>query len=72
MIRLEERQRMAALLPAPLLARAGALTERQIVALRFASDAELPTLVDRTLTENLAPKQIKALIATWRPDYYRV
>ncbi len=71
-IRLEERMRMAALLPGPLLARADGLTIKQIVALRFASDAELPGLVERTLSQKLEPKQIKEAIVTWRPDHDRV
>jgi hypothetical protein len=71
-IRLEERLRMEKLLQEPLKSRSGALTERQLVALRFASDAELPALVEKTLSGNLTPKQIKEAIQTWRPDYWRV
>ena len=71
-IRLEEKLRMAALLPADELARAKSLTEAQIVALRFASDDELPALVNRTLDEKLTPTQIKESINSWRPDYFRV
>jgi hypothetical protein len=71
-IRLEERLRYAALLPPAELAASNALTIRQIIALRFASDAELPALIRRTLAESLAPKQIKASIVTWRPDNHRV
>ena len=67
-IRLEERLRIAALLPSPEAASATqSLTTRQLVALRFASDAELPTLVRRTIAENLAPADIKKSITTWRP-----
>ena len=71
-IRLEEHLRMAALLSAEDLARAKALTESQLVGLRFASDAELPALVKRALDENLSSDQIKKAIVTWRPDYFRV
>lgn len=71
-IRLEERLRYAALLPADLLPRSAALTEAQIIGLRFASDAELPTLLKRTLDENLTQKQIKQSIQSWRPDYFRI
>jgi hypothetical protein len=71
-IRLEEKLRFTALLPADLLARSQALTVRQIIGLRFASDAELPALVKRALDENLTEKQIKQAITNWRPDYLRV
>jgi hypothetical protein len=71
-IRLEEKLRYAALLSAEQNARAQALTLRQIIALRFASDAELPGLIDRSLAENLSGKQIKLAIANWRPDTLRV
>jgi hypothetical protein len=71
-IRLEEKLRYTALLPADLLARSQALTVRQIIGLRFASDAELPGLVKRALDENLTEKQIKQAITSWRPDYLRV
>lgn len=44
----------------------------QIVALRFASDNELPGLIERCLNENLSGKEIKMSITTWKPDYDRV
>ena len=72
-IRLEERMRLAELLPADLRPRIGELTTRQLVALRFASDAELPELVRRVLSEHLRDKNaIKRLVVTWRPDHARV
>jgi Family of unknown function (DUF6526) len=71
-IRLEERLRMEKLLPDALKPRIADLTEPQIIALRFASDAELPAMVEKTLNGNLDPKTIKQSIQTWRPDYWRV
>lgn len=71
-IRLEERLRMEELLAEPFKSRIGDLTERQLIGLRFASDAELPGLVEKTLAGNLDLKQIKQSIQNWRPDYWRV
>jgi hypothetical protein len=44
----------------------------QIVALRFASDAELPALAEQALTEKMGQKAIKAAIKNWKADYERV
>jgi hypothetical protein len=71
-IRLEEQLRLADLLPEDKLGLVDALTIDQYIGLRFASDAELPTLAARAVAENLTRKQIKALIVTWRPDNDRV
>jgi hypothetical protein len=48
------------------------LTVFQIVALRFAPDAEFVALVDKAVAENLAPKAIKQAIQNWKGDFYRV
>ena len=72
LIRLEERQRCQALLPEQLKSRFGELTEGQLVALRFASDAELAGLIEKTLNSKLAGKDIKKAIVTWRADTFRV
>jgi hypothetical protein len=72
LIRLEERQRLSLLLPESLRTRIPALTEGQLIALRFASDAEIPALVEKTLAGNLRPREIKKAITNWRPDYFRI
>jgi len=71
-IRLEERLRLTQLLAEPLRGRIGELTEPQLVGLRFASDAELPALVEKTLAGGLAQRDIKKAIVNWRPDYFRI
>ncbi len=71
-IRLEERLRLSSLLSEPLRSRIPELTKGQLVALRFASDAEVPKLAERAISEKLSPADIKKAIQTWRPDYWRV
>ena len=71
-IRLEERLRLATLLPEPQRGRIGALTVQQLTGLRFASDAEVPALVLAALDENLSGEAIKKRIQVWRPDTFRV
>ena len=71
-IRLEERLRLMTLLPEPLRSRIPELTEGQLCALRFASDAEVAKLAERALNEKLSRADIKKSIQNWRPDYWRV
>jgi hypothetical protein len=71
-IRLEERLRFERVLPADLKPRIGEFTVDQLVALRFASDAELPGLARRVVDEKMAKrKAIKQMVKTWKPDYLR-
>jgi hypothetical protein len=48
------------------------ITIQQIAALRFAPDDELIPLVERVITENLSPDDIKKAIKNWKSDYHRV
>jgi hypothetical protein len=48
------------------------LSVLQVVALRFASDAEFVALVEKAVKENLSSKDIKMAIQDWKADYYRV
>ena len=70
-IMLETKVRAAELLNAGQDAQLAKLSPKQIAALRFASDAEFGSLLERAARENLSPKDIKASIRTWRPDPYR-
>lgn len=71
-IRLEERLRLAQLLPETARTRLGELSERQLIALRFASDGEVATLAIQALDGNWDQKRIKEAIRVWRPDFWRV
>jgi hypothetical protein len=71
-IRLEMRLRMLQVLPADLQARIPEFTVNQLVALRFASDAELPGLARKVLEGKLNDrKAIKKMIQNWQPDLLR-
>jgi hypothetical protein len=64
--------RLHNLLPADLRPRVPEFTTSQLVALRFASDSELPDLARKVLAEKLAErKAIKQLIRDWQPDNLR-
>ena len=71
-IRLEMRMRLRELLSPALHPRIGELTAGQMVALRFASDAELPALVETVLRDRITDrKAIKLMIKNWTADDYR-
>jgi hypothetical protein len=71
-IRLEERLRCERLLPDDLKARIGEITPGQFVALRFASDGELPGLLNSVLTDKISDqKAIKLMVKHWRADHAR-
>lgn len=71
-IRLEETLRMQRVLPATMQGDIARITREQFVALRFASDDELPELTRRAVAgEFPSPKSIKLAIKNWRGDYLR-
>lgn len=73
LIRLEEKLRYKEILPTDLFAESEKLKTGQIIALRFASDEELPDLMRKTLSgEFKTTKEIKQAIKNWRGDYHRV
>lgn len=72
-IRLEMRIRMERVLPPDLAVRINEFTLGQIIALRFASDAELPELARKVLAEKIEKRsEIKKLIKDWQADWHRV
>jgi len=73
LIRLEMRLRLARLLPPELQARIDELTVPQLIALRFASDEELPGLTEKVLEKQLtASAEIKKAVSNWQADHMRV
>ena len=71
-VRLEMRLRYYILTQQQLESVEQQLSFDQLAALRFAADSELPTLLQRTLTEKLTPDQIKRSIKNWQADTMRV
>jgi hypothetical protein len=71
-IRLEMRLRLRQLLPPDMHGNINGLEPRQLVALRFASDAELPELVREVCAGKLTtPKEIKLRVKSWQADWLR-
>ncbi|MCE1165772.1 MAG: DUF6526 family protein [Bacteroidetes bacterium] len=68
-IRAEENFRHYVLTGKPLDSR---LTIRQIVGLRFASDAEFPELAQKAAESGMSEEDIKKAVKNWRADNYRV
>jgi hypothetical protein len=72
-IRLEETLRLERLLPPDLRPRIGELRPGQLVALRFASDAEVPELTRAVLDGKLkSADEIKQRVQSWRADHFRM
>lgn len=71
-VRLELRLRYYQLTNACLELYEDKLSFKQLAALRFASDKELPALLQRTLNEGLSPDMIKKQIVNWQADNMRV
>lgn len=72
-IRTEMKIRLRDILDSELANRAEALTMKQLIGLRFASDSEMPGLVARVLDENIETAgEIKKLVTDWQGDYDRV
>jgi hypothetical protein len=71
-IRLEMQLRLARVLPADLQGAIPTLRRNQFVALRFASDPELPVLVREIVEGRLQqPKDIKLRVKDWQADWLR-
>ena len=72
LIRLEMRLRLRQILPPDLQPRINDLTHRQLVALRFASDEELPGLVRDVFAGKITtPNDIKSHVRNWQADWLR-
>jgi hypothetical protein len=72
-IRMEMAVRLERVLGSMRRADIARLTLSQLIGLRFASDAELPELVDATLAGKLAAREdIKRSVKSWQADWLRV
>ena len=72
-IRLEERVRLSTCLPDDLRTRIGELSTKDLIALRFYTDAEVADAVRAVLAGELkGGKAIKENVKSWRPDYHRL
>lgn len=71
-ILMEMRQRYFHLTGSPFYVKEAQLKLSQIIALRFAGDEELLELMEKSINENLSPKEIKQQVKNWQGDYRRV
>jgi hypothetical protein len=72
-IRLEMRLRLRELLPPDLQGRVNEFSMGQLIAMRFASDQELPALAAAVLNDRITEAtRIKKMITAWQPDHLRV
>lgn len=72
LIGLEMRLRLATVLPVALCQRIPELHLKQLIGLRYAGDAELPSLVERCLSGELSTADaVKRAVQHWRPDFVR-
>jgi hypothetical protein len=71
-IRLEMRLRYYMLTQKNFEAIEEKISFKQLTALRFAADDELLVLIDKTLQENLSPREIKQLVKNWKADHMRL
>jgi hypothetical protein len=71
LIRLEETLRLEQLMP-DRRAEIEELSVAQLIAIRFASDAEVPRLLDRIASGEIGSRdEIKRAVQHWRPDHLR-
>lgn len=71
-IRLEMRLRLREVLPADMQGKILSLSPKQLVGLRFAGDAELPSLVSQVLKDNITSADaIKKMVTDWQADDLR-
>jgi hypothetical protein len=71
-IRLEMRLRLREMLPSEMHHKIAQLSAKQLVGLRFASDGELPSLVNQILKDNITNADtIKKMVKDWVADDLR-
>lgn len=72
-IRLEMSVRLDKVLSGDVAEKAKQLKLQQLIGLRFASDAELPELIEKVLSDDIQQADpIKKLVKDWQPDHHRI